>query len=227
MAIAMLRGLVADAGEASQVRILDEALEAAVRLSHRYIPARQLPDKAVSLLDTACARVAISQHAMPPPIEDRQRRIGADDTELGDPRARDGRRRADHATRREDLPAERSDAGDGTRRARGALGAGEGARRPRSRETRAQDRAAAASTDGRGRAARRPSSTELVGSSCATLQGETAADLSDRRRQAVAAVVADWTGIPVGRMVRTRSTPCSTCARRWSSASSASRTRWR
>ena len=48
------------------VQMLDEALEAAVRLSHRYIPARQLPDKAVSLLDTACARVAISQHGVPP-----------------------------------------------------------------------------------------------------------------------------------------------------------------
>ena len=62
----MMRGVASTHGEApSSVQILDEALEAAVRLSHRYIPARQLPDKAVSLLDTACARVAISQHAVP------------------------------------------------------------------------------------------------------------------------------------------------------------------
>ena len=54
-----------------------------MRLSARYIPARQLPDKAVSLLDTACARVAMSQSAIPAPIEDRQRRIGLIDTELG------------------------------------------------------------------------------------------------------------------------------------------------
>src|SRR5262249_9766848 len=60
---------------------LDEALEAAARLSHRYIPSRQLPDKAVSLIDTACARVAISQHATPPRVEDCQRRIEALRTE--------------------------------------------------------------------------------------------------------------------------------------------------
>jgi ATP-dependent Clp protease ATP-binding subunit ClpA len=59
------------------VQLLDEAIEAAVKLSHRYIPARQLPDKAVSLLDTACARVAVSQHATPPAVEDCQRRIEA------------------------------------------------------------------------------------------------------------------------------------------------------
>src|SRR5690606_27789521 len=51
------------------------------RLSHRYIPARQLPDKAVSLLDTACARVAVSQHATPPEVEDCARRIEVLNTE--------------------------------------------------------------------------------------------------------------------------------------------------
>jgi type VI secretion system protein VasG len=64
------------------VHLLDEALEAAARLSHRYIPSRQLPDKALSLIDTACARVAISQHAAPPALEDCQRRISALETEL-------------------------------------------------------------------------------------------------------------------------------------------------
>jgi type VI secretion system protein VasG len=57
------------------VRILDEGIESAVRLSHRYLPDRQLPDKAVSVLDTACARLALSQHATPSVIEDAQRRI--------------------------------------------------------------------------------------------------------------------------------------------------------
>ena len=59
----MVRGVASMLEKHHRVQVLDEALEAAVRLSHRYIPARQLPDKAVSLLDTACARVAISQHA--------------------------------------------------------------------------------------------------------------------------------------------------------------------
>ncbi len=57
------------------VRILEEAVEGSVRLSARYIPGRQLPDKSVSLLDTACARVAISQSAIPPAVEDCRRQI--------------------------------------------------------------------------------------------------------------------------------------------------------
>ncbi len=59
------------------VELLDEALEAAVKLSKRYIPDRQLPDKAVSLLDTTCARVALSQHGTPALVEDTRRRIEA------------------------------------------------------------------------------------------------------------------------------------------------------
>ena len=73
--IVMMRGLTDALEHHHRVRVLDEAVEAAVRLSHRYIPGRQLPDKAVSVLDTACARVAIGQAATPPPIEDAQRSI--------------------------------------------------------------------------------------------------------------------------------------------------------
>ena len=64
-ALLMMRGVASTLEKHHRVQLLDEALEAAVKLSHRYIPARQLPDKAVSLLDTACARVAVSQHADP------------------------------------------------------------------------------------------------------------------------------------------------------------------
>src|SRR3954453_7282214 len=66
----MLRGILAPMETHHNVRISDAAIVAAVELSNRYIPARQLPDKAVSLLDTASARVAISQSAIPPSIED-------------------------------------------------------------------------------------------------------------------------------------------------------------
>ncbi|OJJ11776.1 ClpV1 family T6SS ATPase [Alphaproteobacteria bacterium AO1-B] len=62
---AMVRGLLAPMEDHHQVRILDSAVRSAVSLSHRYIPARQLPDKAVSVLDTASARVNISQAAQP------------------------------------------------------------------------------------------------------------------------------------------------------------------
>ena len=74
-ALRMMRGLAAILEKHHRVTILDEALEAAVKLSHRYIPARQLPDKSVSLLDTAAARVAVSQEAIPAELEDCRRRI--------------------------------------------------------------------------------------------------------------------------------------------------------
>ena len=81
-AVLMIRGLAPVLEKHHKVHLLDEALEAAARLSHRYIPSRQLPDKAVSLIDTACARVAISQHATPPALEDCQRQISALESEL-------------------------------------------------------------------------------------------------------------------------------------------------
>ncbi len=71
----MLRGIVGVLEKHHGVRILDEAVQAAVRLSHRYLAGRQLPDKAVSVLDTACARLALGQAATPPPIEDARRRL--------------------------------------------------------------------------------------------------------------------------------------------------------
>jgi type VI secretion system protein VasG len=80
-AIIMMRGLAGVSEKHHRVQILDEALVAAVKLSHRYIPARQLPDKAVSLLDTSCARVAVSLHATPSAVEACRRRISALDTE--------------------------------------------------------------------------------------------------------------------------------------------------
>lgn len=73
--IIMMRGLTEMLENHHKVRILDEAVTDAVTLSHRYISGRQLPDKAISVLDTACARVALAQGATPPSVEDAQRRI--------------------------------------------------------------------------------------------------------------------------------------------------------
>ena len=80
---AMVRGLLGPMEEHHQVRILDGAVRAAVSLSHRYIPARQLPDKAVSVLDTASARVNISQAAQPAKLLDLVARKGFLETEKG------------------------------------------------------------------------------------------------------------------------------------------------
>ena len=71
----MMRGIVGALEKHHKVRILDEAVNAAVRLSHRYLAGRQLPDKAVSVLDTACARLSLGQNATPGAIEDAIRQI--------------------------------------------------------------------------------------------------------------------------------------------------------
>jgi type VI secretion system protein VasG len=82
-AIAMLRGMVATLEKHHGVRVLDQAVVEAVRLSKRYIPGRQLPDKGVSVLDTACARVGMSQNAVPAAVEDARRQIELLTTEIG------------------------------------------------------------------------------------------------------------------------------------------------
>jgi type VI secretion system protein VasG len=73
--LTMLRGIIPSLEKHHKVRILDDGLNAAVHLSHRYLAGRQLPDKAVSVLDTACARLALGQSATPPAIEDCVRQI--------------------------------------------------------------------------------------------------------------------------------------------------------
>ncbi len=75
VAIDMVRGIVGHLEQHHEVVILDEAVSDAVILSDRYITGRQLPDKAISVLDTACARVGLGQNATPPKVEDSQRRI--------------------------------------------------------------------------------------------------------------------------------------------------------
>ncbi len=78
----MMRSMASVMEQHHRVQVLDEALASSVSLSHRYIPARQLPDKSVSLLDTTCARVAVSQHAVPAEVDDCRKRISALETEL-------------------------------------------------------------------------------------------------------------------------------------------------
>jgi type VI secretion system protein VasG len=71
----MLRGIVSALEKHHDLRILDEAVTSTVKLSHRYLAGRQLPDKAVSVLDTACARLALGQNTIPPAVEDATRTI--------------------------------------------------------------------------------------------------------------------------------------------------------
>ena len=135
-AILMVRGMASVLEKHHRVQVLDEAIEAAVRLSHRYIPARQLPDKAVSLLDTASARVAVSQHAVPAELEDCRRRIESLQIEL-DIIGREEAVGIDVTERRAlgDQAAGRERTA--SHRARGAVEEGTRARRSHSRDSRA------------------------------------------------------------------------------------------
>ena len=216
-AIRMIRGMASVMEHHHRVQVLDEALEAAVGLSHRYIPARQLPDKAVSLLDTACARVAISQQAVPAEVDDCRQRISALETELEiiarekDINLETAERETDIATR---LEAERQRLQQLEVRwaAEKALVEQILALRKRLRtqagnvadvQTGEGETAQATDTADNAQEHRRlRAELQTLLASLRQLQGETPLIFPTVDAQAVAMVVADWTGIPVGRMVK-------------------------
>jgi type VI secretion system protein VasG len=196
-ALGMLRGLADTLQRHHRVLLLDEAVEAAVKLSHRYIPARQLPDKAVALLDTACARVAISQHAVPPVLEDTRRRIEALRIEHGIAQ-REARLGAGPAPRSQALARQLEQARAGEAVLAGRWEA-ELALAARVLELRgALDRPDTPAAQ----AERLRADLEDARRALAQAQGEDPMVHPAVSAAAVAAVVADWTGIPVGRMVR-------------------------
>jgi type VI secretion system protein VasG len=194
MAVAMVRGLVGTLEKHHKVRILDEAVSEAVRLSARYIPSRQLPDKAVSLIDTACSRVGMSQAAVPPPIEDRQRRIALIDTEVGI-LEREIAAGESHAARCEELLAERGTLTEELEalHARWEQEKGLAAEMHEVR-TKIEDPANTEDKD-----ALRVKLTD-TSAKLRALQGETPLIYPVVDKQAVAEVVSGWTGIPAGRM---------------------------
>ena len=206
LAIAMIRGLVGTLEAHHKVRIFDEAVAAAVKLSARYIPARQLPDKAVSLIDTACARVAMSQNAIPAPIEDRQRRLSLIATERGIVE-REMASGLDHATRHEELEAEQAkisaelatleERWAAERKLVDAIGGVRAGIEAAAQPQPAGDADAAASAfDG---VAARAQLTELT-QNLRSLQGEQPLIFPVVDAQAIAEIVESWTGIPAGRM---------------------------
>ena len=213
-AVLMLRGVATVLEKHHRVQLLDEAIESAVSLSHRYIPARQLPDKAVSLLDTACARVAVSQHATPAEVEDCLRRIEGLEIESGivDREAAVG---VEIGTRGSEVAAklvtERARLETLNKRWADEKGIVERvlALRAKLREgSQPVDAAAAAATPpppaGEAPASREQLLAELKVEQArlADLQGDAPLIMPSVDAQAVASVVADWTGIPVGRMVK-------------------------
>lgn len=199
-AVLMMRGMASTMEQHHKVQVLDEALEAAVKLSHRYIPARQLPDKAVSLLDTACARVAISQHATPPAVDDSRKRIAALEVELeiiGRESAVGMETGARAALAHEKLESEKTRLAELDTRWQAEKRLVE-----QILALRAQLRAAAGKVEGAGEQVEALVQLRSLQAELTLMQGETPLILPTVDQQAVAAVVQDWTGIPVGRMVK-------------------------
>jgi len=216
-ALLMMRGVASTMEQHHQVQILDEALEASVKLSHRYIPARQLPDKSVSLLDTACARVAISLHAVPAEVDDSRRRIEALETEL-QIIAREHAIGVVIGTRQTQteslLSAERERLAELESRWAeekalvDELLATRATLRERVGVVDSEDTSEASGNEASDNEASDNESHALreqlvdLQQRLSALQGENPLILPTVDYQAVASVVADWTGIPVGRMAR-------------------------
>jgi type VI secretion system protein VasG len=209
----MLRGVVPALERHHNVRILDEGLAAAVALSHRYLPDRQLPDKAVSVLDTACARLSLGQNAIPPAIENVGRTL--DDLAV---QARVLERElalgTDHSGRLAKIAAQRAAAEEQRsclnerwekelalvnqiRELRGRI---EEAHAPTAPQT------ASASSESVAVAGPDPRSLreELTRLNCelAALQGESPLIGVCVDAQLVGEVISGWTGIPVGKMLK-------------------------
>ncbi len=194
MAIAMIRGLTATLEKHHKTRILDEAISEAVRLSARFIPSRQLPDKAISLIDTACARVAMSQAAVPAPIEDRRRTIDRIDTERGI-LERETASGADHATRTAELAELKAT----TETELAALEERFAAEKKLAGEI-AELRDKIEDQDGAEDKDELRAKLRAINEEFRALQGETPLIFPVVDGQAVAEIVESWTGIPAGRM---------------------------
>ena len=226
--IRMMRAVMVPFEKHHKVQVLDEAIDCAVRLAHRYIPARQLPDKAVSLIDTAAARVAVSQHAVPPEVDDNRRRIEALNTELGilgretatgldhqarvaeinDKLAKEKEELAGlekHWNEEKEIVAQVLDLRSKLRA--GGVGPDDALKEAKEKpgEKGAKEEKSAKSGNGELTPAERDkllAELRKLQDKLKTFQGEEPLIFPSVDANAIASVVADWTGIPVGRMVK-------------------------
>ncbi|MEZ6032189.1 MAG: type VI secretion system ATPase TssH [Planctomycetaceae bacterium] len=233
-AIAMMRGLVDTLQKHHRIEILNEAVEDSVRLSNRYISGRQLPDKSVSLLDTACARVAIGHTTVPPAIEDCQRTVDLTSTAI-EILQRESAIGTDHVEGLEKLIQKKADAlaryetlkeqwqaekdliaqirtlRDKLSPSQAPLPAAATSAAPGKNGTTPDKPPATGSAAPAGDAAVKPLTEEeraklvaelmTVNKKLADVQGDSPLLQACVDSQAVAEIVASWTGIPVGRMV--------------------------
>lgn len=215
-AIDMMRGIAESLQQHHHVRILDEAIVASVKLSHRYIPGRQLPDKSVSLLDTACARVALSQSSTPGAIEDAGRRIQRASITIHK-LEREAAATGEHEERLAALYEEKQTAEQELARLENQYQQ-ENELITRIRECRDQidknflnkeeDKLPAAEID------QLKQQLKALTAELMEIQGETPLMQANVDEQAIAEVIANWTGIPVGKMVSDQITAVKTLADR-------------
>jgi type VI secretion system protein VasG len=199
--LVMMRAVVPALEKHHSVRILDEGMEAGVRLSHRYLPERQLPDKAVSVLDTACARLSLGQNAIPADLEDAMRQVDdiAVQTRVLEREAVVG---ADHAARLAELAAAGSAAAERVstlkqrwERERDLV--------TRIRTVREQLEGAAGKKEGsKGDAKKQRAELDKLTAELAELQGQTPLVPVVVDANLIGQVISGWTGIPVGKMLR-------------------------
>ena len=180
LACAMLRGMAPLMEKHFGVRVHDEAITEAVRLSHRYISGRQLPDKAIGVLDTACAKVALGRDAAPARIEDLARQLERIDAERAALEREQAAGEGTHDARLGELLAARGAAEDELATLRGRW------ERERDLVQRIRDAA-----DARG-----------LRDELKAVQGETPLVPLQVDGHVVAGIVAGWTGIPLGKMVK-------------------------
>ncbi len=231
IAAAMLRGMAALMEKHFNVRVFDEAITEAVRLSARYISGRQLPDKAISVLDTACAKVALGQSAVPAAMEDNTKlleRLATEiaalereaaagtphQTKLGELKEQQAAVQKDLDTLTERYTTEKALVAE-IQQLRAALEAEkEASQAIQTAQTHAQTEADAIAAVPKKKAAKKPAKAEAVVHSpaqaelqkkldeLAALQGETPMIPMQVDGKVVAEIVAAWTGIPLGKMVK-------------------------
>ena len=195
----MMRAVAPFLEKHHQVMISDEAICDSVRLSHRYLPARQLPDKSVSVLDTACARVAIGLSTCPPEIDDLIRRTGQIDreTRILEREAVIG---ADHGERLAKLAAEK-EAAQTTLETLNARWQSEKEIAVRIIELRKQIQELHAANPSDEKLAELKDELRTAETELAELQGSTPLVQISVNSQTISEVISGWTGIPTGRML--------------------------
>jgi type VI secretion system protein VasG len=195
--LVMMRGIVGSLEKHHSVRILDEGVAAAVRLSHRFLAGRQLPDKAVSVLDTACARLALGQNSIPAAIEDTTREID-DLTVQTRVLQRETSTGADHAERLEAIAKRKADA-----EAR-LKSLNERFAKERDLVLKLRDIRGKLEDEGTSAKERETQRAELdsLTAELVALQGENPLMRVCVDGQTISEVISAWTGIPAGKMLK-------------------------